>query len=125
MEKLLAFHFSDTEFKTLRRAARSLQIPCEAVDPADYTQTLEALAAGRKNPAVRPHTGGVPEKRLILICDLSDKRLDALLAALKKAGVQTDYKAVLTASNRRWTVLRLLLALDAEAGAYASSNQSL
>ena len=67
----------------------------------------------------------VPEKRLILICGLSDKRLDALLAALKKAGVQTDYKAVLTASNRRWTVLRLLLALDAEAGAYASSNQSL
>lgn len=124
MEKLLAFYFDDTEYRKLRRTARSLHIPCEAVEAADYSQTLESLAAGRKNPAVSPYNGGGPDKRLLLICGLADKRLDALLAALKKAGVQTDYKAILTPSNRRWTVLRLLLELGAEAAAY-SSNQSL
>ncbi len=84
MEKLLAFYFDDTEYRNLRRTARSLHIPCEAVEAADYSQTLESLAAGRKNPAVSPYNGGVPDKRLLLICGLADKRLDALLAALKK-----------------------------------------
>ncbi len=55
MEKLLAFYFDDTEYRKLRRAARSLHIPCEAVDAADYSQTLESLA-----PPYHHTTAGFP-----------------------------------------------------------------
>ncbi len=39
---------------------------------------------------------------------LSGKRLDALLAAFRKAEVNVPYKAVITASNQSWSIKKLL-----------------
>lgn len=119
MEKLLLFHFNDTEQKKLKQAARSLKIHYEQIDAADYSQPLEALVSGKKNPLTAPFNGEVPEESLLLMCDFSDKRMDALLFALRKAEAQIDYKAVLTPTNRKWNVLRLLLEMRAEKAAYA------
>lgn len=118
MEKLLLFHFNDTELKKLKQAARSLKIPYEQIKTADYTQPLAALVSGKKNPLTAPFAGEAPEESLLLLCDFSDKRMDALLLALRKAGAQIDYKAVLTPTNRKWNVLRLMLEMRAEKAAY-------
>lgn len=119
MEKLLLFHLNDTEQKKLKQAARNLKIRYEQIDTADYNQPLEALVSGKKSPLAAPFTGEVPQESLLLMCDFSDKRMDALLLALRKAGVQVDYKAVLTPTNRKWNFLRPLLEMRAEKAAYA------
>lgn len=118
MEKLLAFHFDETELFQLRQLAAAHKIRLEAVETIDYKQNLEALASGRKNPLTDPFTGEVPEENLLLLCDFSEKRLDRLLLSLRKSPVQIDFKAVLTPSNKHWNVLRLLLELKAEKAAY-------
>lgn len=118
MEKLLLFHLNDTEQKKLKQVARNLKIRCEQIEATDYSQPLEALVSGKKNPLTAPFTGEVPEESLLLLCDFSDKRMDALLLALRKAGAQIDYKAVLTPTNRKWNVLRLMLEMRAEKAAY-------
>lgn len=118
MEKLLLFHLTDTEAKKIKQAARNLKIRCESIETAAYSQPLEALVSGKPSPLAAPFTGEVPPESLLLMCGLSDKRIDALLLALRKAGVQVDYKAVLTPTNRKWNVLRLLLEMRAEKAAY-------
>ena len=47
-------------------------------------------------------------EELLILCGLSDEKLDELLARLKKAGVpRTVLKAVVTETNARWTVYEL------------------
>lgn len=118
MEKLLLFHLNDTDQKKVKQVARNLKIQYEFIDPAAYNQPLESLVSGKANPLFAPFPGEVPAESLLLMCDFSDKRMDALLLALRKAGVQIDYKAVLTPTNRKWNVLRLLLEMRAEKAAY-------
>jgi hypothetical protein len=57
------------------------------------------------------------------MCGFSEKEMDKLLAALKKAQVPIDYKAILTPTNRRWNVLRLLLELGVEKRTQNSDGQ--
>lgn len=48
------------------------------------------------------------KEELLVMCGLSDEKLDELLARLKKAGVpRTVLKAVVTETNARWTVYEL------------------
>lgn len=124
MEKLLAFHFDETELFQLRQLAAAHKIRLETVEATDYKQSLEALASGRKNPLTEPFTGEVPEENLLLLCDFSEKRLDKLLLSLRKSPVQVDFKAVLTPNNKQWNVLRLLLELAAEKDAYERQHHT-
>lgn len=48
-----------------------------------------------------------PRQPLIILCGLSDSRLDRLLAALRKQKTQNLLKAVLTPVNIDWTVRAL------------------
>lgn len=121
MEKLLAFHFNETELFQLRQLAAALKIRIEAVDSIDYKQTLGDLVSGKKNPLTEAFTGDVPEENLLLLCDFTEKRMDKLLLSLRKSQLQIDYKAVLTPTNRQWNVLRLLLEMRAEKAAYERS----
>lgn len=121
MEKLLAFHFNETELFQLRQLAAALKIRIEAVDSIDYKQTLGDLVSGKKNPLTEAFTGDVPEENLLLLCDFTEKRMDKLLLSLRKSQLPIDYKAVLTPTNRQWNVLRLLLEMRAEKAAYERS----
>lgn len=118
MEKLLLFHLSDDDGKKTERIAARLKISFACVAGSDYHQTLEALAAGRKNPLAAPYTGPVPEESLLLMCGFSERRMDKLLFELRKEGVSVDFKAVLTPTNRTWTVTQLLLEMHREKAAY-------
>lgn len=118
MEKLFLFHCSElTEFK-IRQAAASLKIPCCAVPDTDYSKTLGTIAAGKPSPLITPYTKPVPPESLLLLCGLTDKRLDRLLAALKRNDANVDFKAILTPTNESWTVLKLLLEMHREKAAY-------
>ena len=74
----------------------------------DYNKTLAVLAGLDADVApVMPYSGGTLGGRMIVFCELED-RLDTLLPALRKAGAGPEcLKAVLTPSNRNWSVLKL------------------
>lgn len=48
MEKILAFHFNDTELFQLRQLAATLKFHLVPVADTDYMQPLSALASGKK-----------------------------------------------------------------------------
>ena len=56
------------------------------------------------------------------MCGLSNKRMDKLLFALRKAEVRVDYKAALTPTNQKWDVLHLLLEMHAERASIIAAN---
>ncbi|MFR4351951.1 MAG: DUF3783 domain-containing protein [Roseburia sp.] len=122
MEKLLLFHLSDTDQQKTKQIASNLKIPCETIDASLYTQTLESLISGTKNPLTAPFAGNVPEESLLFMCGLSNKRMDKLLFALRKAEVRVDYKAALTPTNQKWDVLHLLLEMHAERASIIAAN---
>ena len=44
--------------------------------------------------------------------------MDRLLASLRNSHIQPDYKAVLTPSNKKWTVTKLLAHMAFEKNSY-------
>ena len=118
MEKLLAFHFNETDLFKLRQLTATLKIHLEVVETIDYMQTLDALVSDKKNPLAAPFTGDIPEENLLLLCDFTEKRMDKLLLSLRKSQIPVDYKAILTPTNRQWNVMRLLLEMRVEKSAY-------
>lgn len=148
MEKLLLFHLDDSARKKIKQIAKAQKIRCEFVEPSSYLLNLEDIVSGRRSPAAlvaaveesgqnpaakakdketsqecarsadAAYHGEVPDESLLLLCGFTETRMDKLLAALRNARVQVDYKAVLTPTNRRWNVMRLLLEMRAEKAAY-------
>ncbi len=51
---------------------------------------------------------------LLILCGLRDKRLDKVLFELRRADIPVDYKAILTPSNKEWTVPELMKELQRE-----------
>jgi hypothetical protein len=124
-DKLLVFHPNDAEWKKIKQIANAQKIRSERVEHARYMQPLEALAKGQQGALVKAFEGEAPAESLIVMCGFTEKEMDKLLAALKKAQVPIDYKAILTPTNRRWNVLRLLLELGAEKAAYGTEGDTL
>lgn len=69
----------------------------------------------------REETAETPPKEAVLVfCGFSDRRLDAVLAALRKAGVpRSVYRAALTESNAGWSFAALCRELAGERAAIA------
>ena len=124
MEKILLYHPDEMEFQKIKRVAGNLKIRCVRIEPAVLTQPIEALVAGNPNPSAAPFSGDMPPESLLLMSDFSDKRMDRLLLALRKAAAQVDFKAVATTTNRKWNVLRLLAELRMEKAAYEANKKN-
>lgn len=117
MEKILVFHLDDIEYQKLEQVAHNLKINCVKISDSAYHQPLEALVSGNLSPLAAPFAGEIPPESLLLMCDFTEQRMDQLLLALRNTGIQTDYKAILTPTNKKWNVLRLLLEMRIEKAA--------
>lgn len=115
MEKLLLFGVSDAEYHTIKQLASRMKIACERFSSASYACTLDQLLAASEELFCTPDTNA---ESLLVICNLSDKRLDKLLFELRKSGTALTYKAVLTPTNRHFTVAQLFLEMRREKAAY-------
>ena len=111
MEKILLLHGEEETERKVRNIASRLKINMTSVSNPDPDSLLEDLAQGR---AVPQNTSTVPEASLLLFCGLREKRLDKLLFELRREEVAVDYKAVLTSTNRTWTLQHLYLELERE-----------
>lgn len=62
--------------------------------------------SGAKSTA-NPEAQGKLQEEMIVLCNFSEARLDALLQGMRRSGIRIALKAMLTESNASWTFLQL------------------
>lgn len=114
MAKVLLFQCKDEA--AIRQVLTPMKIKVSSVPEEMFDLTLEELAKGKKEDG--SFQGRSPEESLMLLCGLTEKQLNRLLLELRKKGIKTDYKAVLTPTNRSWDVSRLYMEMAKEKAMY-------
>lgn len=94
--------------RALRAVLREGKLLTLDVAENQLSETVGRLAS--TNAAAAPNTPpkAVPETEFMLLCNLGDRQLDRLLAAMRRAGAVVPHKAILTEQNRNWTLERLI-----------------
>lgn len=118
MEKIMLFGASDDDYRQLKQISSRMKLVCETFTPASYAYTLEELMNQKTPQSILALSDTAADESLLVMCELSDKRMDKLLFEIRRVGIRIDYKAVLTPTNRKWTVSQLLLEMRKEKNAY-------
>lgn len=117
MEKILLFQ--SELYSQIKAIASPLRIRVEEFDAGCMKTTLDELySKGKDASYVEAYTGEVPKESLLVFCNVEDKKLDKILAQLKKKGLHIDYKAVMTPTNAKWNILRIFFEMEREKKAY-------
>ena len=120
MEKLLLFNVEQSE--TVIKFASNMRIKCSCVEASEYEKYIEELynnnskviGENKENLTAPLSSTGNKKTSLIVFCNVSEKHFDKLLFLLRNSGITTDYKAVMTDTNCKWTVTRLLAEMERE-----------
>ena len=120
MEKMVLLHSDEATERKVRNVASRLKISTACIGNADGDIQLEELAQGRGGSSESVDAAGA--ESLLLLCGLREKRLDKVLFELRREEVEVAYKAVLTPTNRTWTLRRLYLELEREKVAIARKS---
>lgn len=115
MEKILLFQ--SEEYERMKALAGPMRIKVCRIEEKYYKETLQKIYQ-EKATAEESYQGSLPEGSLMLFCHIDDKKIDKILAAMKRKGIQVDYKAIMTPTNSGWNVLRLYFELERERKAY-------
>ena len=119
MERIIAAGCSDEQLYILKRAASDMRLRLQTIDDGYENSTLEELidgsackcAAGNERTDISRNS---VYGSLVIFCDLTDKHLDHVLARLKDNRAGIDYKAVLTPTNRKWTLKHMYINMEME-----------
>lgn len=130
MEKLVIINLNDNEYRKAQNIAGRMKLQTERIEcrnSSDYDATLEEISAGKFKGQPQSDNGSknesdVADKSLILLCGLREKRLDKVLFELRRAEVSADFKAVLTPTNKNWSLRKLFAELGRERAAMEKSG---
>ena len=114
MEKLICFQIENT--REIERLASNMKIRVVHATADMYNEMLDNIVNGKISsvnstsyasiyPAVTDNE--LPADSILIFCDLSEKHLNRMLFELKSRKVQIDLKAILTPTNRKWTLRQL------------------
>lgn len=109
-ETILLYGFRDGErLAKVKRALLPLGMRIKQVQPCEYSQPIGYLAGVKEIAGTKTvYEGQEFEKELMVMAGLLSRHVDAVIYALKKAGVgRIDYKAVLTPTNQFWDAVKL------------------
>ena len=122
--QVLLFCFSDpARLSAVRKALLPLHIPCRVVLEEDWTAPLGALA-GLETEAPAAEDAAALTGEMLVMCGLTEGGIQAVVLALRKAGVYVPYKAVLTPYNKDWSAAALFAELYREHQAILAQRQS-
>lgn len=102
-ETVLLYHFEDkNRLSEVRIALMPLKLYVQEIEKQDYEQPIGIFAGvsgiSRKDCAV-----GNIENEMLVLCGLTERKLDRVLQALKRRKLVIPYKAVLTDTNKSWS----------------------
>lgn len=120
MEKLICFQIENT--REIERLASNMKIRVVHATAAMYDETLDSIASGKPNTASASSASTdnkLPADSILVFCDLSEKHLNRMLFELKSRKVPIDLKAILTPTNRRWTLRQLHNELERERASFS------
>ena len=99
----------------LRRVLAPLKVYIRPIAPGDYGRPIGELVGGEAaGEGAAPCAGPEFPEPMAVFAGFFGNRMDIALAALRKAKIRIDRKAVLTATNRQWTALTLYEELGKE-----------
>ena len=122
--KILLFGFTDLkDVMAIHGAVAPAGVELCPVSSADCSKSIGVLAGLDPVPEhFRPYAGLIGGKMMVL-CGLDD-RIDEILPMLRKTDAGGCMKAVLTASNRTWSAVRLYGELLKERSAIRGRNDT-
>ena len=99
----------------VREVLRGLGVRVRVAAPARLGDAAGAFAGlvGFR-PAFTDYAGPLPEGEFVLLCGLNNAQVDGFIAGCREAGCVVGAKAVLTPTNRKWPLVRLIEAVSAE-----------
>ncbi len=114
MEKIILFNVPGVDI--VKRIAGNLKIKVITYDISESECTLLEFA---NKTADVSRSGGLSDgsrstSSLILMCNLTDKHVDKMLAKLRENNVTVDYKAVLTKTNENWSLNKMMIHMELE-----------
>ena len=125
MEKLICFQIENT--REIERLASNMKIRVVHATAAMYDETLDSIVSGKvanNSPTSIPAADiKLPSDSILVFCDLSEKHLNRMLFELKSRKVPIDLKAILTPTNRRWTLRQLHNELERERASISLNNK--
>ena len=101
-------------------------------DASIYNETLDNIVNGKissvnstSSASISPLVADnqLPSDSILIFCDLSEKHLNRMLFELKSRKVQIDLKAILTPTNRKWTLRQLHDELERERASIFINNK--
>ena len=116
-EQLLLYGLGEDSSRgeRLRKVMTELQMPWRDLEPEDLYRKVGILAGLRDAPAPeRKPPEEPPRTELMLMCGVSDERMDALFDGMRRQGLDIGHKAALTEHNRKWTLMALLKEVGGE-----------
>ncbi len=126
-ETIMLFHIEDSRrLSAIRRALLPLKFRVKVISPEEYCQPVGYLA-GAPDIAPVQSTGDTGEfsGEMMVMAWLSSRRVDQVLAALRKAGVgRINYKAVITPENQYWDCRKLYEELKKEHEAFTAAQEA-
>ncbi len=106
-ETVLLINFQDEkQLRDLKMILFTLKIRMKLVEKKDYLQQLGYLAGIKEMEAVETiYKGEDLEKEMMVFAGIPNQKLDQILFMMRKNGMKrVDYKAILTETNKSWTV---------------------
>lgn len=114
MEKLICYQIEN--IREIERLASNMKLRIVYADANLYDETLDSIASGkvRSTAVTSARSENTTDDSILIFCDLSEKHLNRMLFELKSRKVQIDFKAILTPTNRKWTLRQLHAELERE-----------
>lgn len=115
MEKILLVQVGASETSQIKKLAENKGIRVISASEKSAGCRMEELVMGKSREAGSDRKeAGLPKHSLMVFCDVSDKHFEKLLFEMRSKKIAIDYKAVLTETNRNWTLERLYMELEKE-----------
>lgn len=114
MEKVITFNIGGSKLQSIYKICSQMRIGVIVVSKEQAGLTVEELL---KNPLYKGGKVAVGDgNSLVLMCELTQKHMDKLLASIRSSKFEVDYKAILTPTNRKWNSIKLLAHMAFEKG---------
>ncbi len=123
-ETILLFNIQDKKrARDLQMIGMSLRIRVRMIKKEEYLQPIGVLAGMQEPGKVDAiYEGEELADEMMVFAGITGSHLDQILFMMRKKGMKRiDYKAVLTETNRQWTVPELFAELEKEHAAMHES----